>query len=210
LQWCFAELAQSLLTNKPMEQLPKCYEKHTDKIIKKEMNKIKSIWTTITGSLSSIIPLFFTVCKSGACGAVCVSPIASLLGISSASLIASPLMQSLFPLLLVISAVSFTVSYYKIYVLPKYASNSCQTDCACEPIKNSRQHTISLWTFWVGLIATIFFFTYFEYQNYKAKSQPSMSEKTECCSPSTTTDSLINQIQADTTKPCCSEGEKCE
>ena len=98
------------------------------------MNKIKSFWTTITGSISSIIPLFFTVCKSGACGAVCVSPIASLFGISSAGLIASPLTQSLFPLLLAISAVSFTVSYYKLYVLPKLATN-CNTDCAELPNK---------------------------------------------------------------------------
>lgn len=108
------------------------------------MNKITSFWTTITGSLSSIIPMFFNVCKSGACGAVCVSPIASILGISSASLIASPLVLSLFPLLLVISAVSFTVSYYKIYVLPKYATTNCNTDCACEPIKSSFQQKFSL------------------------------------------------------------------
>lgn len=98
------------------------------------MNKIKSLWISITGSLSSIIPLFFTVCKSGTCGAVCVSPIASLLGISSVSLIASPLMQSLVPLLLVISAVSFTISYYKIYVLPKQQS-SCDVDCTCDTPK---------------------------------------------------------------------------
>ena len=175
------------------------------------MNKIKSIWTSITGSLSSIIPMFFTVCKSGACGAVCVSPVASILGISSASLIASPLVQSLFPLLLVISAVSFTVSYYKIYVLPKYASTTCNTDCDCEPVKKSFQQKFSLWTFWIGLIASIIFFTYFEVQNYKANNTPIATEKTECCSPTTaTTDSLTNQAEADTTKPCCSEGKKCE
>ena len=98
------------------------------------MNKFKSIWTTISGSISSIIPMFFTVCKSGVCTVACVSPVASILGISSASLIASPLTQSLFPLLLVISSVSFTISYYKLYLLPKYETN-CNSDCACEPKK---------------------------------------------------------------------------
>ena len=175
------------------------------------MNKIKSFWTTITGSLSSIIPIFFTVCKSGACGAVCVSPIASILGISSASLIASPLVQSLFPLLLVISAVSFTVSYYKIYVLPKYTSKSCDTDCACEPVKSSFQQRFSLWTFWIGLVASIIFFTYFEVQNYKANSAPVATEQTECCSPaSDTTNTAIISTPTDTTKACCSEGKKCD
>ena len=175
------------------------------------MNKIKSFWTTITGSLSSIIPMFFTVCKSGACGAVCVSPFASILGISSASLIASPLVQSLFPLLLVISAVSFTVSYYKIYVLPKYANASCNTDCACEPVKNSFQQKFSLWTFWMGLVASIIFFSYFEVQNYKANAASITTEQIECCSPAMdTTNTAIIPIPTDTTIACCNDGKKCD
>lgn len=145
------------------------------------MNRAKTIWTTLSGSISSIIPMFFTVCKSGVCTAACISPIASILGISSASLIASPLTQSLFPLLLVISAVSFTVSYYKLYVLPKYTS-SCATDCNCEPTKNSFQQKFSVWTFWVGLITSIFFFSYFEYQTYQ--SNITEAEKT-CCTGNT-------------------------
>jgi hypothetical protein len=168
------------------------------------MNTFKPIWTTISGSISSIIPMFFTVCKSGVCTVACVSPIASILGISSASLIASPLTQSLFPLLLVISAVSFTVSYYKLYVLPKYAT-SCNSDCACEPTKNTFQQKFSLWTFWVGLAASFLFFTYFEYQNYKANTTAKPTIKTE--------QKLNSTITTDTTeteKPCCSSGEKCE
>ncbi len=136
-----------------------------------KMNTIKSFWISISGSVSSIIPLFFTVCKSGACGAVCISPVASILGISSATLITSPLTQSLFPLLLVISAVSFTVSYYKLYVLPTYSTtNNCTTNCACEAPQKTSQYKISLWTFWIGVITSIIFFTYFEYQNYKANT----------------------------------------
>ena len=172
------------------------------------MNKIKSLWISITGSLSSIIPLFFTVCKSGTCGAVCVSPIALLLGISSVSLIASPLMQSLVPLLLVISAVSFTISYYKIYVLPKQQS-SCDVDCTCDTPKKSSQEKFAVWTFWIGLLASIIFFTYFEVQNFKANSNAKQSTVVEECSTNTNTEKKI----LDTTKietPCCKSDTKCK
>lgn len=120
------------------------------------MNSLKSIGSSISGSISSIIPMFFTVCKSGVCTVACASPIASLLGISSASLVASPLMQSLVPLLLAISAVSFTVSYYKLYVLPKYAT-TCNTNCACEPAQTTFKEKFSIYTFWIGLITSIVF-----------------------------------------------------
>lgn len=173
------------------------------------MKYLKSVWTTITGSISSIIPLFFTVCKSGACTAACVSPVASLLGISSASLIASPLMQSMFPLLIAISAVSFTVSYYNIYVLPKYTATNCKTDCACEPAKNTFQERFTLWSFWIGLIASIIFFSYFEYQNYKSNIAPKKNISIE--QKLSINDSII--VISDTTEteePCCAEGKTCE
>ena len=151
--------------------------------------------------------MFFTVCKSGACAVACVSPVASILGISSASLIASPLAQSLFPLLLVISAVSFTVSYYKLYVLPKYAT-TCNTDCACEPTKKSFQQKFSVWIFWVGLVASIIFFTYFEYQNYKANTTAKTTIRTEQIINST--NNLISNDTTKTEKPCCSGDKKYE
>lgn len=175
------------------------------------MNKIKSIWTTISGSVSSIIPLFFAVCKSGACTAVCVSPIASLLGVSSASMVASPITQSLFPLLLAISAVSFTVSYYKLYVLPKYTSasaNACGPDADCcdtIPTNKSKQYKISLYTFWIGLIASIIFFTYFEYQNYQSNTQMAnteiVGEGDACCASGESCEEESNEEE-----PCCAEG----
>lgn len=171
------------------------------------MKNLKSIWTILSGSISSIIPMFFTVCKSGVCTVACVSPIASILGISSASLIASPLTQSLFPLLLVISAVSFTVSYYKIYVLPKYAT-SCTTDCACKTSKNTFQQKFAVWTFWVGLIASTFFFTYFEYQNYKANITAKTIINTK--RKENPTNNTITTDTTETEKPCCSGNSKCE
>lgn len=160
------------------------------------MNKLKNLWTTIVGSVSSILPLFFAFCKpGGACAVACASPIASLFGISSASLAATPLMKSLYPLLLVISAVSFTVSYYRLYVLPRYAasgSKGCDDACACDPGKDDKQLKLSKYIFWIGLLASIVFFSYFEFQNYKlniAKNQIENSEVEEAC---------------------CAEGSSCE
>lgn len=169
------------------------------------MYKFKSVWTSLTGSISAIIPMFFTVCKSGVCTVACVSPVASLLGISSAGLMASPITQSLYPVLLVICAVSFTVSYYKIYVLPKFTSNNCNSDCACESPKNTFQQKFAIWIFWIGLLSSIFFFSYFEYQNFNANSNAKTTIKTE------QNHNGINPT--DTTKvdaPCCSGGETCE
>jgi hypothetical protein len=169
------------------------------------MHKIKIIWTNILGSISSIIPMFFTVCKSGVCTVACVSPIASLLGISSAGLMASPITQSLYPLLLVICAVSFTVSYYKIYILPKYTATTCANDCDCEPAKKSSQQKFAVWTFWIGLMASVFFFSYFEYQNYKTNSSAKAVIKTEQNSRA-----IISSDSTEEEEPCCGEGEVCE
>jgi hypothetical protein len=160
------------------------------------MKKLKSLWTTIVGSLSSIFPLFFAMCKpGGACAVACASPIASLFGISSASLAATPLMKSLYPLLLVVSAVSFTISYYKLYVLPKYATLAapgCNTDCACDGPKEGNPLRISKSIFWIGLISSILFLSYFEYQNYQINTAKSAIENCE------------------DEKACCAEGSACE
>jgi Trk-type K+ transport system membrane component len=117
-------------------------------------------------------------------------------------------MQSLVPLLLVISAVSFTVSYYKIYVFPKKVA-SCDTDCACDTPKKSKQEKFAVWTFWIGLIASIIFFTYFEFQNYQTNSIAKQTTEVEKCA---TNPKTINTV-SDTTKtktPCCASDKKCE
>ncbi len=163
--------------------------------------KIKSIWLTLTGSISATIPLFFAVCKSGACTAVCVSPIASIFGVSTASLTASPLMRSLFPLLLVISTIAFTISYYKLYVLPKFENNnSCNTDCACDTPKKPLHKTFPFWSFWIGLIASIFMFTYFEIQNYNSNLQAN--------TPTSTEKSVSTSNKTD--ESCCAENTNCK
>ncbi len=184
------------------------------------MKKLKSTWTTFTGSISSVLPLFFTFCKpGGACAVACASPLASLFGISVASITISPAFKSLYPLLLILSAVSFTVSYYKLYVLPKYAtaSTSCAKDCACEPPKKSKQYLFTLYSFWIGLIASIVFLTYFEFQNYKANTAASKTptQETVCCAEGETCDSNTSKAMLTATdtleeKSCCEEGKSCE
>jgi hypothetical protein len=113
------------------------------------MNKFKSIWASIMGSISSVIPLLFACCKSGACIGVCTSPITSLFGISTAGMVTSPWFGFLEPVLIAVSAVSFTISYYNIYVLPKYTT-SCDTSCDCAPsIDKQKQELYSKIIFWV-------------------------------------------------------------
>ena len=154
------------------------------------MNKFKSIWASITGSVSSVIPLLFACCKSGACVGVCASPITSLFGISTAGMVSSPWFGFLEPVLIAVSAVSFTISYYNIYVLPKYTT-SCDTSCDCAPsIDKQKQELYSKIIFWVGLIASLVFFIYFEVQKHQVATQKAATEIVE--------------------EACCAEGESCE
>lgn len=157
------------------------------------MKKLKSLWLTLTGSVSSVVPVLFACCKSGACVGVCASPVASLFGISTASIAGSPLMSALEPLLIAISAVSFTVSYYTLYVLPKLATCNTGADCACGPTAaEKRKVRLSKSIFWVGLIASIFFLTYFEFQKYQTN---------------VATASSASSCSADAAGDCCPEAE---
>lgn len=122
------------------------------------------------------------------CGGVCASPVASLFGISTAGIASSPLMSALEPLLIAISAVSFTVSFYTLYVLPKYAVCGTGADCACGPTdKEKRKAKLSKWIFWIGLVISIAFLSYFEYQKFQsnvaaANTQScSSGANSECC-----------------------------
>ncbi len=154
------------------------------------MSSKKTIWSTITGALASIVPLLFSVCKGGACVGVCVSPVASLFGISTATLATSPWVSALEPLLIALSAVSFTSSYYSLYVLPKFKTSSCDTGnaCGCAPDPDeSKRVKRTKFIFWFGLILSIVFLTYFEIQKYQASSAAAECSTTECstseCAP---------------------------
>jgi hypothetical protein len=157
------------------------------------MKTKKSILAIITGGLSSAAPILFSVCKGGACVGVCVSPVASLFGVSSAAIASSPLVSVLEPLLIAISAVSFTTSYYSLYVLPKFNCNT-PDGCTCEPTdKEKRKIKVTKGIFWFGLILSIGFLSYFEITEYQAAkiAEESAIEcsapSEECCSGSDTT-----------------------
>lgn len=169
------------------------------------MSKIKSIWTSITGSVSSGAPLLFACCKSGACVGVCASPVASLFGVSAAGFASSPWMDAAVPLLIALSAVSFTASYYKLYVLPKFAP-ACDTDC-CDTAKPSMKTIVSKAIFWTGLVASIGFFSFFEYQKFQANhsSAAASSCSTSQGKCSTETGAAFASFGANEKVPCCSE-----
>lgn len=154
------------------------------------MKAKRSIWTTITGGLTSSAPILLACCKSGACVGVCASPVASLFGVSSATIVNSPVINALEPLLIAISAVSFTISYYSLYIIPKFNCNTGNS-CDCAPTdKEKRKVKISKAIFWIGLVLSLSFLSYFEYSKY---SSATSTKQTECA----TTES----------KSCSSSGE---
>ena len=170
------------------------------------MTNFKSIWTSISGSLSSAAPLLFACCKSGACVGVCASPVASLFGVSAAGFASTPYMDAAVPLLIALSAVSFTASYYKLYVLPKLAA-ACNTDSGCAAGKAGLKERLSKGIFWAGLVASIGFFTFFEYQkfqannSYNANSTCNVTGEGKCETETAVFASFGNTDE----KPCCSE-----
>ncbi len=148
------------------------------------MNTKRTIWTTITGGVTSTVPILLTCCKSGACVGVCASPVASLFGVSSATIASSPLLNAIEPLLIAISAVSFTLSYYSLYVIPKL---NCKTgDCCVPSDKEKRKTKLRKIVFWVGLVLSVSVLTYFEYSKYNSaiKQQELSTTEGSSCSGS--------------------------
>ncbi len=141
----------------------------------------KSIWSTIVGGVTSAFPILFACCKGGACVGVCVTPVASLFGISAATIAASPITNILEPLFIALSAISFTVSYYQLYVLPKLAYNTGNA-CDCQPnATEDRKIKISKLVFWLGIVLSIVFISYFEYSKYNSAASVTCSPSS--CSP---------------------------
>lgn len=180
------------------------------------MDEKKSIWTSITGGLSSAAPILLSCCKSGACIGVCASPLASIFGVSSATIASSPVIGALEPLLIAISAISFTISYYSLYVLPKLNCNTTG-GCACVPTpKEKRKTKINKAVFWIGLILSIGFLSYFEYTKYTQSTAESFQIDSSgnvissegCCpigdSTVCTTTEAESLAECDSTSSCCS------
>jgi hypothetical protein len=179
------------------------------------MKKLKALCLAITGSISSFIPILFACCKSGTCVGVCASPITSLFGISTATIVSSPMMTVLEPLLIALSAVSFTVSYYTLYVLPKFSNCNTGVDCACGPSEQEKRKVkLSKWIFWIGLIASIIFLSYFEYQKYQTNmasvnTQSCVSgENTNCCSDEDNSETAVDSTSCSDTHCCDTNSTK--
>lgn len=182
------------------------------------MKNKKSIWASITGGLSSVLPVFFACCKGGACVGICVSPVASLFGVSAAAVAASPITAILEPLLIALSAVSFTISYYNLYVLPKLAcatGNNCDCNTTGSPEKKLN---FSKLLFLLSLVLSIGFITYFETSKYLSASAETCvsdscdknaapgctsSGQNQCCEGDTNT-----VCTASATSECCVEQEE--
>jgi hypothetical protein len=91
------------------------------------------------------------------------------------------------PLLIVISAVSFTISYYSLYVLPKFSSCATGNSCECGPTdKEKRKTKITKAVFWIGLILSIGFLSYFEYIKYQIATTTVECTQSECGAPEET------------------------
>jgi hypothetical protein len=85
------------------------------------------------------------------------------------------------PLLIAISAVSFTISYYSLYVIPKLNNCSSGNSCECGPTdKEKRKTKITKAVFWIGLILSVGFLSYFEYTKYQVSMSQSDCTHTEC------------------------------
>ncbi len=172
------------------------------------MKAKQSIWTSITGGLTSAAPVLLSCCKSGACIGVCASPVASLFGVSSATLASSPWVIALEPLLIALSAVSFTISYYALYVLPKQACNTGNT-CDCAPTdKEKRRNKINKAVFWLGLLLSIGFLGYFEYNKFQANAGGECST-TECAPGScdSAEEESCTKSCDSTSAACCEEND---
>jgi hypothetical protein len=136
--------------------------------------KIKSIWSSIVGGATSMFPILFASCKGGACVGLCVTPVASLFGISTATIAASPITNILEPLFIALSAISFTVSYYSLYKIPKLTlapAGVCGpvNGCACGASgSESKKFNASKFIVWLSLVLSIGFIGYFEYNKYNS------------------------------------------
>lgn len=171
------------------------------------MKAKKSFWASITGGLTSATPILLSCCKSGACVGVCASPIASLFGVSSTTLANSPLISALEPVLIAVSAVSFTISYYSLYILPKLNCNT-PDGCVCDPTaKEKRKVKINKAVFWTGLILSIGFLSYFEISKYQASTAANTECSTTECAPGSCSEDTATEesctTSCDSTSSCC-------
>jgi len=128
------------------------------------MTEKKSTKATLVGVGASSLSLLGVCCGSGVCvvtcGVACATPIASILGISTAGL--SAFNSNFLPVLTAISAVAFTIAYFSLY---KKKEENCCDDDNVATVSSKRNRWIKP-VFWVGLLLTIGFYTKVIAENY--------------------------------------------
>ena len=162
------------------------------------MTDKKSLRASISGIGSSLLPVL-GICGGGACAAACgiaiVTPLASILGVSSAAL--SAWTAKLLPVFIAISAVSFTVAYYSLYN-KKAACNPDSCDTSCDSSPKAGENRWAKPVFWIGLLLTLAF-----YGKAIASSSQVSSEMEN--TPAAKSSCEIKSSEA----PECSEKKKC-
>lgn len=154
------------------------------------MSQKSSLKSTFLGFGSSLLSIA-GLCGGGACvatcGVVCLAPLASFLGISTAGL--TVWLDELLPLFIAISAVAFTISYYSLYKQPE--GNCCE-----ETPNQTKAGILSLdWRkrlFWIGLMFTIGMYGYTFTGNTFPQTESLAAEPSSCSS-----------LAVDTSKESC-------
>ena len=167
------------------------------------MNSKKTLWTTFTGSISSIITFIATCCGPGCigvCGTGCILPVATILGISTSGIFASVWWEVLQPIFMVISAVFFTVAYYTIYRQPKLQNSCCGENDLKINQKIMKKNRLLKYFFWIALIISIDMFVYSIYTKATSHRETTLPQST-----GNTIDTLISKnttCAKDTSKSC--------
>lgn len=118
------------------------------------------------GGAASVFSVLASCCGIGclsACAPVCAAPLASLLGFSSAAFLSSPVWKNLQPVLIAISAVSFTVAYCSLYKPGTKNGDCLGTACGCTDQAQARQGKrlrLAKAVFWISLIVSVGLFAY--------------------------------------------------
>lgn len=120
------------------------------------MRKWKILWMTFIGSMSSIVTFIVSVVGigcAGTCGAACIAPIASLLGVSSLGFFASSIWKDLQPVLIAVTAVAFTINYFIIFKKPTAEQECAGCFCSEKEISGKRKKLKFIKVFyWVSVI----------------------------------------------------------
>ena len=167
----------------------------------KEKKTIKETIIGTSGSILSGVGLVAGACCAGpggaACGSVCApaasSALTSIFGLSSSAL--ASWTTNLLPLFMVISAIAFTSSYFKLFKGKTSKSGNSDVPVSSKLRKIKYQKSI----FWVSLLLTISLYGY----AFVTQNPPT----SEACCTSDNPQTEINRVNSSSPSPkasCCS------